>query len=146
MGKMNGNDIVLAIHTTSGSEVKFAHATGSSWSFDNSLIEVTDKDSDSNSQYMSGRKSRTIDVSGFVDFDDVASATSTEQFSDYAEAGSVIFFTNTRAATGLSSGDFLGYSGQALINSLTWDTPSDEAATFSVSLTVSGTPAKVLVT
>ena len=78
MAVFNGNDLVLAIHSTSGSEVKFAHSQSASISFSNSLIDVTTKDSSSWDEMISGRKSFTISTDGLVDFDDVTAATSTE--------------------------------------------------------------------
>ena len=140
MAKHNGNDIVLAVHTTDGSEIKYAHATGNSFAFTDSLIEVTSKDSNSASEYITGRKSWTLEVSGFSDYDDVTSANANEQFTAFAFAGSKIFWMNTRPATGLSSGDLLGWQGEAFINSITLDNPSDEASTYSISMTVTGMP------
>ena len=144
MAKFNGNDLVLAIHNTSGSEVKFAHSQSASISFSNSLVDVTTKDSNSWEEMISGRKSFSISTDGLADFDDVASATATEQFSDYALAGTQVFFTFERPATGLSTGDLEGWSGSAFIESFEISAASDEAVTYSVSLKGTGQLTKVV--
>ena len=145
MAVFNGNDLVLAIHSTSGSEVKFAHSQSASISFSNSLIDVTTKDSSSWDEMISGRKSFTISTDGLVDFDDVTAATSTEAFADYALAGTKVFFTFERAATGLSSTDLLGYSGEGFIESFDISAGSDEATTYSVSIKGTGSLDKEVV-
>ena len=134
MATFNGNDLVLAIHSTSGSEVKFAHSQTASIAFSNSLIDVTTKDSNSWDEMISGRKSFTISADGLVDFDDVAAATSTEGFADYAIAGTKLFFTFERPATGLSAGDMEGWSGSAFIESFDVSAGTDDVVTYSVSL------------
>ena len=142
MAVFNGNDLVLAIHTTSGSEVAFAHAQSASISFSDSLIDVTTKDSNSWEEMISGRKSFTISTDGLFDLDDVTSRTSGEQFSDYAIAGTQIFFTFQRSAnaTGgaLSTGDQTGWSGSAFIESFEVSAGSDESVSYSVSLKGTG--------
>ena len=138
MATFNGNDLVLAIDETSGSEVKFAHAQNCSISFSNALIDTTTKDSDSWAEMITGRRSFTLSTSGLADFDDVASSQSTEQFSDLARNGTQIFFTFQRSATGLSSGDMTGWSGRGFIESFEVSAESDAAVTFSVSITGSG--------
>ena len=138
MGKFNGNDLVLAIGSSDSNETKFAHANTASISFSNSLIDVTTKDSDSWDEMISGRKSFTISTDGLADFDDVASATSTEGFSDIAIAGTRVFFEFQRPTTGLSSGDQLGWTGQAFIESFEVSGGTDDSVTYSVSLKGTG--------
>ena len=87
---------------------------------------------------ISGRKSFSISTDGLADFDDVASATSAEGFSDYAIAGTQVFFTFERPSTGLSSGDLTGWSGSAFIESFEISAASDELVTYSVSLKGTG--------
>ena len=141
MAVFNGNDLVLAIHNTA-STVKFAHAQSASISFSNSLLDATTKDSNSWEEMISGRKSFSISADGLVDFDDVASATSTEGFADFAIAGTQVFFTFERGATGLSSGDMTGWEGSAFIESFEVSAGSDEVATYTVSLKGTGALAK----
>lgn len=146
MAKFNGNDLVLAVHATSGSEVKFAHAQNASISFANSLIDTTSKDSNSWEEMISGRKSFTISADGLADFDDVASANSTEQFSDYAIAGTQVFFKFERDGTpaSVSVGDQLGWTGSAFIESFDVSAPTDDVATYSISLKGTGALVKTV--
>lgn len=146
MAVFNGNDLVLAIHATSGSEVKFAHAQSASISFSNSLLDTTTKDSNSWEEMISGRKSFSISADGLVDFDDVASATSTEGFADFAIAGTKVFFTFERAAGSLASGTMLGWEGSAFIESFEVSAGADEVATYTVSLKGTGALTKSDVT
>ena len=139
MAKFNGNDLVLAIgdgEATTPVLQKFAHSTTASISFSNSLIDVTTKDSMSWEEMISGRKSFTISAEGLADFNDVSSATSTEQFSDLALPGTLVAFTFEKASS--VSGVFLGYSGNARIESFEISAPSDDSATYSVSLKGTG--------
>ena len=145
MAKFNGNDLVLAIDDVSGSEVKFAHATSASISFSNALIDTTTKDSNSWAEMITGRRSFSISTDGLADFDDVASAQSAEQFSDLARNGTKVFFTFKRSDSGLSSGDFTGWTGEGFIESFEVSTESDAAATYSVSITGSGALTKAVV-
>ena len=138
MAKFNGNDLVLAIHTTDGSEIKFAHSNSASISFSNAIVDVTTKDSNSWDEVISGRKSFSISTEGLADFDDVASAQSTEGFSDYALAGNTVFFQFQRPATGLTTGDMTGWNGSGIIESFEVSGGSDEAVTYSVSIKGSG--------
>lgn len=143
MAIINGNSLTLAIHTTSGSEVRFAHSQSASLSFSNALIDTTTKDSGSWDEMISGRRSFTISTDGLFDFDDVTSRTSGEQFSDFAIAGSQVFFQFTRPVGGLSTGDAVGWSGSAFIESFEVSAASDEATSFSISLKGTGELAKV---
>ena len=140
MATFNGNDLVLAINSTSGSEVKFAHAQTASISFSNSLVDVTTKDSNSWEEMISGRKSFTLSTDGLADFDDATSG-GTEGFSDYALAGTEVFFTFERTAG--ASGTLTGWSGKAYIESFDISAASDDAVTFTCSLKGTGALTKV---
>ena len=142
MATFNGNDLVLAIGNTS-TTTKFAHAQNASISFSNALIDTTTKDSDSWEEMISGRKSFTISTDGLSDFDDVTSENAQEQFSDFALAGTEVFFTFERADTG-NAGDLLGWSGKAFIESFETSAGADEAVTYSVSLKGTGALVKVV--
>ena len=143
--KFNGNNLVLAVGSAEGSEIKFAHAQTSSISFSNALIDTTTKDSASWEEMISGRKSWTVSADGLADFDDVTGGTSTEGFSDYALAGTPVFITFQRPSTGLSSGDLEGWSGAAFIESFEVAGPSDDVVTYSVSLKGTGALTKAVV-
>ena len=145
----NGNNLVLAIGdgtVTTPAPLKFAHAQTASISFSDAMFETTTKDSDSWSESKSGRHSFTISTDGLADFDDVANAQATEQFSDLAIAGTLVAFTYQRPGTGLTSGDLEGWSGEAYIESFDISSTSDEAVTYSVSLKGTGKPTKVTAT
>lgn len=144
MGLINGNALTLAIDSTSGGEQVFAHSISASLSVNNSLIDTTSVDSNSWEEMISGRKAFSISTDGLADFDDVASAKSTEQFSDLALAGTKVFFMFTRPETGLSSGDLLGWSGQAFIESFEVSRSADDNITYSCSLKGSGELSKVV--
>ena len=149
MARFNGNELVLAIGdgtVTTPAPLKFAYAETSTISFSNSLIDVTTKDSSSWEEMISGRKSFTISASGVADFDDVTSATSTEQFSDLALAGTLVAFTFQRPGTGLTAGKLEGWKGDAFIESFDVDAPSDDKVTYSVSLKGTGELEKVTAT
>ena len=145
----NGNNLVLAIGdgtVTTPAPLKFAHAQTASISFTDGLFETTTKDSDSWSESKSGRHAFSIATDGLADFDDVTNAQATEQFSDLAIAGTLVAFTFQRPATGLTSGDLEGWSGEAFIESFDISAASDEAVTYSVSLKGTGKPTKVTAT
>ena len=144
MGVFNGNNLVLGIAADGSTPAKFAHSRSANISFSNSLIDSTTKDSNSWEEMISGRRSFSISTDGLVDFDDVTSATSTEGFSDLALPGSKVDFTFQRPSTGLSAGDFLGYSGEAYIESFDISTTSDDLVTYSVSLRGTGELVKVV--
>ena len=136
----NGNDLVLAISSTTGTEVKFAHAQTASLSFSNALIDTTTKDSASWDEMIAGRKSFSLSTDGLADFDDTT-AGGTESFSDFALAGTEIFFTFQRSAG--ATGTLTGWSGKAFIESFEVSGGSDEAVTYSCSLKGTGVLAKV---
>ncbi len=142
MAVFNGNDLVLAVHTTDGSEVKFAHAQSASISFSNSLIDVTTKDSNSWDEMISGRKSFSISADGLVDFEAVTSAVATlvsatvDGFANYAIEGSEVFFEFERSTA--TSGAALGFSGSGFIESFEITAPTDDVSTNSVSIKGSG--------
>ena len=141
MATFNGNGLVLAIHTTEGSEVAFAHAQTASISFSNALIDTTTKDSSSWEEMISGRKSFTLSTDGLADFDSTTGGT--QSFSDYAIGGMEVFFTFER--TPGTSGTLTGWSGKAFIESFEVSGGSDEAVTYSVSLKGTGQLNKVSV-
>ena len=143
MALLNGNALTLAIDSVEGSEQVFAHSIGASLSVNNSLIDTTSVDSNSWEQVISGRKNFSISTDGLADFDDVASSKSTEQFSDLALAGTKVFFMFTRPDAGLTSGDLLGWSGEAFIESFEISRSSDDNITYSCSLKGSGELSKV---
>ena len=144
MALLNGNALTLAIDSTAGSEQVFAHSISASLSVNNSLIDVTSVDSNSWEQSISGRKGFSLSTDGLADFDDVSSAKSTEQFSDLALAGTKVFFMMTRPEAGLSTGDLLGWSGAAFIESFEVSRTSDDNITYSCSLKGSGELTKVV--
>jgi predicted secreted protein len=144
MALLNGNALTLAIDSTAGGEQVFAHSISASISVNNSLIDVTSVDSNSWEQSISGRKGFSISTDGLADFDDVSSAKSTEQFSDLALAGTKVFFMMTRPEAGLSTGDLLGWSGAAFIESFEISRTSDDNITYSCSLKGSGELTKVV--
>ena len=138
----NGNDLVLAISSTEGSEVKFAFAQSASLSFSNALVDTTTKDSGSWEDMISGRRSFTLSTDGLADFDD-STVGGTEGFSDFALAGTEVFFTFER--TPGASGTLTGWSGSAFIESFEISAGSDEAVTYSCSLKGTGQLSKVAV-
>ena len=142
MATFNGNDLVLSINSTEGSEVKFAHAQTASISFSNSLVDVTTKDSASWEEMISGRKSFTISTDGLADFDDATSG-GTQGFSDYALMGTPVFFTFERSPG--ASGTLTGWSGSAYISDFDISAASDDAVTYTVSLKGTGALTKVSV-
>ena len=93
---------------------------------------------------ISGRKSFSISTDGLADFDDVASSSATEQFSDLALAGTKIAFMFTRPDAGLTAGDLLGWSGSAFIESFEVSRSSDDNITYSCSLKGTGELTKVV--
>lgn len=143
MAQFNGNDLVLGVHSTDGSEVKFAHSLSANIAFSNGLLDATTKDSNSWEESVTGRKSFTISTDGLADFDDVADATAVEQFSAYALEGTKIFFQFQRASS--TSGDLLGWTGEAFIESFEISAASDELVTYSVSLKGTGALSQAVV-
>ena len=118
--------------------MRFAHATTANLSFADALNDATTKDSNSWEEMISGRRSVTITTDVLVDFDDVSGAQSFEGVNTVALGQAPTAFTFVRPSTGLSTGDFLGWSGEAFIESFDINTTSDEIVTASVSLKVTG--------
>ncbi len=126
MAQLNGNDLVLSIDSTNGSENAFAYAQSCGLSFSNSLIDTSNKDSGSWEEMIPGRRSFTLSSDGLIDFEAVADRQNFPQFSGFAQSGTPVFFTFTEG--------FNGYSGQGYIESFEANGASDDVATYSASI------------
>lgn len=135
MAKINGNDLVIKFASTEmGTKNVFAHAQNATLSFSNSLIETTTKASSSWMENLAGKKSFTLSTDGLIDYASVANAQNFEAFVDIAIAGTLIYFT-------FGAGNDT-YDGSGYIDSFSANGPTDDAASYSVSITGTGTLTK----
>ena len=138
MAKIQGNDfVVTGAITEAGTQELFLHANSCSIDHTNAVIDVTTRDNDSASEYLSGRTSYTLSVDGVIDYDDASTASlnSVELF-DLAQTGATIFWVSSGSQI-VGTGR-VTYSGQAIITSFSQTGASDETATYSMSLQGTG--------
>ena len=143
MAQLLGNDLTLAVGTD-GSEMAFAHAQSFTWSFSNSLVDITDLEDANWDNMLSGRKSISISTNTLADWQDATGRQSTEQYTDIAHSGMRTFFQVTRTGGTVTSGDFLGWSGEAIIESIELSVEESQAVTAAITLKVVTEPTKVL--
>lgn len=144
--KINGNDFVItAAQTADGTQETFLHSNTASLEFTDAVIDVTTKDSDSSSEFLSGRATYTISLDGLMDYStDTASTWNTVDLFDYVQAGSTFYWSmsgDDRAGTGRTT-----YSGQAIATSFSQSGGSDEAAAYSLALQGTGLITKTIAT
>ena len=132
MAISNATDIVLSV-TTGGSLQAVAHATSASLSMSMDLRDSTTKSSGGWSESLGGLKSWELSGDAFVEIGSITGADIEELWTIWA-AG---------AAVAVKFGDSgMEYTGNAIINSISIDAGVEENATYSISLTGTGTLAK----
>ena len=137
MAIVNANGLrLLAINSSSGTKIPFAHAQTASLSFSNSLIDTTTKSSNSWMEKISGQKSFSVSTDGLLDYGTTAGENSTVTIGGWAIAGEQVYFD---FAIGT-----VGYRGSGFISSVEQSGGTDDAPTYSIS--IEGTGALVAVT
>lgn len=144
MAKINGNDFVItAAATSSGTQETFLHATSGTLDFTDAVIETTSKDSNSFSEFLTGRKNYTISVDGLMDYTlATANTMNTVDLFDMVQAGSTFFWAMSGDLT--EGSGKVTYSGSAIATSFNQTGGSDETATYSISLQGTGTITKTV--
>ncbi len=132
MAISNATDIVLSV-TTGGSLQEVAHATSASLSMSMDLRDSTTKSSAGWSESLGGLKSWEMSGDAFVEIGSITGADIEELWTTWA-AG---------AAVAVKFGDSgMEYTGNALITSISIDAGVEENATYSISLTGTGSLSK----
>lgn len=115
-----------------------AHATSDGLSLSKEVIETTNKGSGGDFDGISGKKSGTLSIEGFVD---PAVNQSFDDLYDLFRQDAVFAWKYTDETVGNSR-----YEGNAIFTSLERSGGSDEAETFTGEIQIVGTPTKVSVT
>ena len=127
MAKLDGYDILVQ---TGG--VAVVGQTGTSLDFVADMIDITTKDSNKFKEYLAGEKGGTITIDGLYDVD--TGANNTEDVFASLLAGTEVTWKWGKYAT---AGDKY-FTGSGLISSLNMGGPKNEAATYSMTIQVTG--------
>lgn len=144
MARINGNDFVItAASTASGTQEMFLHATSGTIDHTDAVIETTSKDSNSNAEFLTGRKNYTISVDGLIDYSSTTANTmNSVDIWDAVQAGSTFFWAASGDTT--EGSGKVTYSGSAIATSFSQAGGADEVATYSLSLQGTGTITKTV--
>lgn len=138
MARINGNDLVIKLVTrpTSGSATTLvvAHSTTASLSISDALIDITSKDSNSWEEHLTGRKSATLSGEALLDLSTITNQNSATSILDLQVAGTQINW-DFGAGTDV-------YQGTGFFTSVTANGPSDDVATYSFEIKVTGAVTK----
>ena len=93
--------------------------------FAGTSVDVTSKDSDSWGDFIQGRKEWSIDFNGMYVYNDIAKKALQAHFIDGSPASLTVIVTMPDGAT---------YRGEAVLESMDYDGPAEEALTISGSL------------
>jgi TP901-1 family phage major tail protein len=135
MAKLDGYDILVQTDA-----VAVVGQTGAGLDFVSDMIEITTKDSNKFKEYLAGEKGGTITIDGLYDVD--TGANNTEDVFANLLAGTEVTWKWGKYAT---AGDKY-FTGSAFISSLNMSAPKNEAATYSMTLQVTGEFSIVTVT
>jgi len=102
-----------------------AEAVSFALHFGQSMVDVTSKDSNSWGDFLSGRKEWSIDFNGMYIYNDVAKKCIQAHFIDGSPATLTLIITMPDGAT---------YTGEAVMESMDYEGPAEEALTISGSL------------
>ena len=127
MAKLDGYDILVQ---TGG--VAVVGQQGTSLDFVSDMIDITTKDSNKFKEYLAGEKGGTITIDGLYDVD--TGNNNTEDVFASLLAGTEVTWKWGKYAT---PGDKY-FTGSAIISSLNMSGPKNEAATYSMTLQVTG--------
>lgn len=103
--------------------------------FSQSTIDVTSKDSDDWGDFLAGRKEWTIDFSGLYIYSDVAQKALVNHFVESTPTALTVIVTMPDGAT---------FTGEAVLESMDFEGPAEEALTISGSLKGQGALAQTL--
>jgi hypothetical protein len=123
--------------------------TSLSYSKAATMIEVSSKTSGNHSEFISGRITENISVSGIAASNKEASAAGYWELYDAIEAGTTVTCTFVEYATEAGTTAVVGaeqISVSCLASNLKRDDPDNGASTFSVDLQVTGAPTRTTVT
>lgn len=131
---VNGNNVVFSTQAGAGDRLPLAFAETVSYSTSHAVIDVTTKDSASNSEFIAGRLTKTL--SGTNLFDLTASAThdNAEILQDYID-------NRTLVSWSFGTADDI-WTGSGYFTEVSWDAPSDEKVSGSWSFQVTGATTK----
>ena len=128
---VNGNNVVFSTATTSGgTRVPLAHAETVTYATSHAVIDVTTKDSVSNSEFIPGRITKTLSGTNLWDLSTITGSSNSEVLQDYIDNRTEIFFS-------FGQGTDL-YTGSGFFTEVSWDAPTDDKVSGSWSFQVSG--------
>lgn len=133
MAKINGTLILLKVDTEGGTPTTLAHVDNATWNSSFSLAEAADKDSAGFQEYLesAGLREASIDIDGNADF--TYSSGNQKQLAEYLRERNNIDFV-----FGPEEAGNLNFTGSALLNEHSIDSPNEETTTFSGTATVNG--------
>ena len=127
MAKLDGYDILVQ---TGG--VAVVGQQGTSLDFVSDMIDITTKDSNKFKEYLAGEKGGTITIDGLYDVD-TGNNNTEDVFASLLAGTEVTWKWGKYAAPGDKY-----FTGSAIISSLNMSGPKNEAATYSMTLQVTG--------
>jgi len=145
MAILNGSLFLIAIDAEGGTVAPVQLQTETSISIEQEELEVTDKDSQGFHKVIAGKKSGSLSFSAFVDTTTASGKKGIEdllaRFNVATVPGAGTFQRGTlidwKFETGSSTGD-LAFAGSGLLTSLEISAGTEETATVSGSVTMSG--------
>lgn len=133
MAKINGTLVLLKADSEGGTPTTLAHIDNATWNSSFSLAEAADKDSEGFQEYLesAGLREASIDIDGNADF--VYATGNQKELAEYLrERNNIDFVFGPEAANNLN------FTGSALVNEHSIDSPNEETTTFSATATVNG--------
>jgi len=109
------------------------------------MIEVSSKTSGNHSEFVSGRITETMSVSGIASTSKEATLAGYWELNDAIEAGAAVEVTFTEYTTEAGTTPVVGaetLTCSAFVSNLTWEAPDNAANTFSCDLQLTGAPSR----
>ncbi len=133
MAVFNGTDLVLkTIAEAGGSEFILAHSTSCTLSINVDTIDVSSKESGGKLDVLGGLKSFELSADGLMEFA-ATSTTKPQSLNQLMQAGTAVTFTFA-----LATPAGYKYTGSALVTSIEITGGTEDASTYSVSMSGTG--------
>jgi hypothetical protein len=131
MARINGTLILLKIGAN-GSPQTLAHVENATWNSSFELADVSNKDSEGYREYLeeAGTRDASIDVNGHATFGSSGNVKELAEMLDDRKNIDFVF--------GPEGAGNVNFTGKALFNEHSIDTPNEEGATFTGTATVNG--------
>ncbi len=124
MAIFNGNQLTLRVATdATSSKVPLAHSTDCSISFTNDLVEATLGDSNGWAEFITGRKSATINFSGLTDYGTITNRYNVEDVGDFLLQRETLYIIFGRGGN--------HFEATGLLESIEIEGSTDDVSTYS---------------